>query len=255
MSGDLTATFPCDEAGPQFAKERKRDGDDKPARHERAAPRELKVDPGPLVRGLALGDPKAFPGGIDAARARGSLIELCYFIADRSRALRKKFDPETRAIALEQALVYLFEHGGLSKFNEQRASFRTWVTRILESRAKDRLRTLRVKTLPYSTARENADGEEREDSPALRPQGHDANGRPLIPGAEIAEPLRQLENREAIAIAISALTEREAEIVLASAEGFAPAEIAERIGLSAGRVRSLLSAARRKAKAALATAV
>ena len=209
-----------------------------PALTPRGAPQSRPINPDFLIRRLNVGDPFA----------REAFVEVVYTLA--GKALRR-FDDETRAIALEQTLDYLLG-GGLARFKRELATFGTWASRILVSRAKDHLRKKRPVIVQDAIRVEDADGDVREQSLSAKPERHDSDGKPIIPGAAPSEPARDFELKQKLSIALAAVNDREREILFAIADGETPEEIAGRLRLSAGRVRAILAEARAKARAALA---
>ena len=222
----------------RFAQERgEANGDAKPRRQRaaeftRAKPQFHEVDPGFLLARLNLGD----------EIARGAIIENVYAVAEL--ALRK-YDPEAREAATLATVVYLL-NGGLARYNPAKAKFRTFVSRILESRAKDELRrpARSLKTLAAPIV--NGDGDETALLDVIP-------GDESTPSAQLAfKAERLLEDRERFAAVVAVLDEREVEILQARAEGLDYDEIAERLGIpAASSARRIACEARDKVRAAL----
>jgi RNA polymerase sigma factor (sigma-70 family) len=237
---ELTDVFPRGSTKRSF-------GGETPVRGDAEKPRELdrnitwRVPPEYLIRRVLLGD----------SLARGALIEIIFRMG---RKLLGNFDEEIRSRAIVTATDRLLGHGmlglGIAHFDLRRSgAFNTWLAKILKRAAIDELRKRKLVAVPYSIATEGEDGEASERCPALVSQGHDAEGRPIIPGAA-SDVLREIEGREQLAAALAVLNEREQQVMLATAQGDSPEEIAERLELSASRVRGIITEARAKARRA-----
>lgn len=187
---------------------------------------------------------------------REALIEIVWRVG-HSKQLRQ-FDEQTRAAAIMRVTEKLLGFGllglGLAIHFDVRRSgaFLGWLVTALRNAAKDDLRRKRLVTVSDVVVTMGEDGDEREQSLSAKAERYDAEGRPVIPGAALSDPSRDAETKEKLAIALAAVNEREADILLSIADGEETEEIAERLGISASRVRVIVAGARAKARAALA---
>lgn len=271
----LTATFPDED-------QRRRLDREQPAREKRERAPQRDARPTPLEygkRGSNLFDaptaadaltPRGLPKAtrrfdmrwllsravLGEAAAREALIEVIWRVG-HSKALQP-FDEHTRDAAIAAVVETLLDYGMLGlglavHFDVRRApAFLGWLVVALRNAAKDELRRKRPVTVSDVVVTSDEDGEEREQSLSAKPERHDAEGRPVIPGAAPSEPARDLEVKQRLAIALAAVSEREAEILRAIADGETPEEIGGRLKLSASRVRAIIAEARAKAREALA---
>jgi RNA polymerase sigma factor (sigma-70 family) len=275
MSGEdlppLTATFPQEDERPGFRRERSERQETPRDRNRQAAlqygPRgsALFLSPTPSQGVTASGLPKGtrrFDLSWLLSRAvlgetapREALIEVIWRVG-HSKAL-KPFDEQTRDVAIVAVTEKLLGYGllglGLAvHFDVRRApAFLSWLVRALRNAATDELRRKRPATVSDVTVIADEDGEEREHALSGKAERHDAEGHPIIPGAALSEPARDLAVKQRLAIALAAVDEREREILLAIADGETPEEIGGRLGIKASRVRGIVSEARRKAREAL----
>ena len=197
-----------------------------------------------LLDALRHGDERAY---VALVRRYGGLMQRVALSYVRTPAVAEEVVQETWCAVLT----------GLERF-EGRATFKTWLFRILTNRAKTRGQR-ETRTVPFSCL---AGGDDDGDGPAVDPDrflpadhqrwpGHWAAG-PAPWSAMPHERLLAREVRSHIRDAIETLPERQqAVIVLRDVEGWAPEEVCEILDLSEGNQRVLLHRARSKVRAEL----
>jgi RNA polymerase sigma-70 factor (ECF subfamily) len=195
------------------------------------------VDDAELVRRIRAGDRSAFAGLV--RRHGGALLRLArLFVRDESVA--EEVVQDTWAAALE----------GLDGF-EGRASFKTWLYRILANRARTRA-AREGRTVPFS-ALAQAEGDER----AVDADRFDAAGEwrdpPLGWTDETPERLAlAAETRGVMEVAVAALpAAQRAVLVLRDEDGLDTEEICNLLGLTVTNQRVLLHRARTRVRRAL----
>jgi RNA polymerase sigma-70 factor (ECF subfamily) len=193
-----------------------------------------------LIARLRAGDEAAF---VSAVREHGPAMLRVAQIYVPTRAVAEDVVQET----------WLAAFAGLERF-EERASFRTWLFRILVNRARTRgLRERR--TVPFSAL--DPDGPEAEvERERFQPEGHRWAGHWVEPPQSFSElPEQRLlsaEVRTRIAEAIAELHPRQREVItLRDVEGWSAEEVCEALGLSDGHQRVLLHRARAAVRKAL----
>ncbi|HZL92622.1 MAG TPA: sigma-70 family RNA polymerase sigma factor [Vicinamibacterales bacterium] len=175
------------------------------------------------------------------------------------RTLRT-YPEEVRDGAILDVINQLF--GGLlgplglvTSFDPTRSKvFLSWVRRACRNAAIDITRKRRVKTVPYDDVAQDDDGVEHETCPALRAQnlGNSDDGMPIIPGADHADPMRQMEAQEVFeAIGAAKLTERERELADLLVAGMDDREIGDALDIAPSRARALIAKVRAKVKVAI----
>jgi RNA polymerase sigma-70 factor (ECF subfamily) len=132
--------------------------------------------------------------------------------------------------------VFMKVYQTINKFDESKASFKTWVYNIATYAAIDHLRKKKLATKSMFDSFENNDGEviaiDFEDSQA--------------------DPLEQMitnESQEEIAEGIRTLPKQQAEMLKQYAVGFSYEEIAAELGIPLGTVKGAMHLARVKMKA------
>lgn len=195
------------------------------------------LDDAALVRRVQGGDRAAFAGLV--RRHGGALLRFTRLFV-REESVAEEVVQETWMAVLE----------GLDGF-EGRASFKTWLYRILANRA--RTRAVREgRSVPFSALVE-ADGDER----GVRPERFDAAGRWRDPPVgwtdETPERLAlDAETRGVMAAAVAALPPAQrAVLVLRDEDGLETAEICNLLGVTVTNQRVLLHRARTRVRQAL----
>lgn len=193
-------------------------------------------DDAALVRAVRAGDREAF--GTLVARHGGALVRF-------ARVFLR--DPSAAEEVVQDAWLAALE--GLDRF-EGRASFRTWLFRILANRARTRA-TREGRSVPLS-ALEPAEGDEGVDPSRFRERGHWADP-PSGWREESPERLAVLaETRGILEAAIAELPEgQKAVIVLRDVEGMETEEICNLLDITETNQRVLLHRARTRVRAAL----
>jgi RNA polymerase sigma-70 factor, ECF subfamily len=182
------------------------------------------------IAALRAGDERAFAGLVD--RYHASMLRVARAFVP-SRAVAEEVVQETWLAALRQ----------LDRF-EGRASFRTWLFRILVNRAKTRGAGER-RSVPFSALAV----EELDDSPAERTAA-------TRPWCDPPRRLASLECRGDLRAALAALPARQrAVITLRDVEGLDADEVCDLLGVSPGNQRLLLHRARTRVRAALVDAL
>ncbi|HEX9049152.1 MAG TPA: sigma-70 family RNA polymerase sigma factor [Anaeromyxobacter sp.] len=190
-----------------------------------------------LLRRVRAGDPAAFAGLV--RRHGGGLLRLARLFV-RDGAAAEDVVQETWMAVLE----------GLGGF-EGRASFKTWLYRILANRARSRA-VKEGRSVPFSALQEPGD-----DGGALDPGRFDAAGRWRDPPAgwtdETPERLAlEAETRAAMEAAVAALPPAQrAVLVLRDEDGLETDEICNLLGLTVTNQRVLLHRARTRVRQAL----
>ncbi len=195
------------------------------------------LDDAELVRGVRAGDRTAFAGLV--RRHGGGLLRLARVFV-REEAVAEEVVQDTWMAALE----------GLDGF-EGRASFKTWLYRILANRA--RTRAVREgRSVPFSSLA-GAD----DDESAVDPERFDAAGMwrdaPVGWSDETPERLAlAAETRAVMEAAIAALPPAQrAVLVLRDEDGLETEEICNLLGLTVTNQRVLLHRARTRVRQAL----
>lgn len=195
------------------------------------------LDDAALVRRVQGGDRAAFAGLV--RRHGGALLRFTRLFV-REESVAEEVVQETWMAVLE----------GLDGF-EGRASFKTWLYRILANRA--RTRAVREgRSVPFSALVE-ADGDEQ----GVRPERFDAAGRWRDPPVgwtdETPERLAlDAETRGVMAAAVAALPPAQrAVLVLRDEDGLETAEICNLLGVTVTNQRVLLHRARTRVRQAL----
>ncbi len=198
-----------------------------------------------LLAGLQRGDEAAFAALVD--RYAGPMLRVASTYV-RDRAVAEEVVQETWIGVLR----------GIEGF-EGRSSLKTWLFRILTNRAKTRS-AQENRSVPFSALPGSA-GE--LDEPAVDADRFFGAGHPERPGWwalppspwQDSSPEQRLFGREArvaIAEAISALPERQREVIaLRDVEGWSSSEVCETLNLSAANQRLLLHRARSKVRSRL----
>ncbi|HLJ55825.1 MAG TPA: RNA polymerase sigma factor [Chthonomonadaceae bacterium] len=184
---------------------------------------ELRSD-GELMAGICARDASAF----EALFAR-------HHEPIRAHLLRTLRDAAAADDLAQEVFLRIWTHAGQWS---GAGSFRAWATRIATNLALNHVRTVRRRReLPLEDAAEDEDWEERE-------AGRSA-GSPRPPGPEQA--VEELEWRERLQRSLRRLSdEHRAVIRLAHGAELDVREIAERLGIPAGTVRSRLHYARKQ---------
>ncbi len=138
-------------------------------------------------------------------------------------------DADAAEEAAQEAFVKAFEN--LRRF-ENRASFRTWVSRIALNQARSRARWQRLRRW---LSLEELAGEDESWEERLRAAGGPAD-----------REREALERRLEWERAMTCLSRREKEIVALRLEGYELSETAQTLGVSVGTVKSTLFEATRK---------
>ncbi|WP_308197133.1 sigma-70 family RNA polymerase sigma factor [Anaeromyxobacter sp. SG17] len=205
-------------------------------RGDAAEGRAAELDDSELVRRIRAGDRGAFAALV--RRHGGGLLRLARLFT-RESSMAEEVVQETWMAVLE----------GLDGF-EERASFKTWLYRILANRARSRA-VREGRSVPFS-ALADAGPEERVD-----PERFDAAGRWRDPpvGWTDQTPERlalEAETRRVMEVAVAALpaTQR-AVLVLRDEEGLETEEICNLLGLTVTNQRVLLHRARTRVRQAL----
>jgi RNA polymerase sigma-70 factor (ECF subfamily) len=190
-----------------------------------------------LVRRVRGGDPTAFAGLV--RRHGGALLRLARLFV-REEAVAEEVVQDTWMAVLE----------GLGEF-EGRASFKTWLYRILANRA--RTRAVREgRSVPFSTFERAED-----EASAVDPERFDAAGKwrdpPLAWTDETPERLAlAAESRAVMEAAVAALPPAQrAVLVLRDEDGLETEEICNLLGLTVTNQRVLLHRARTRVRQAL----
>ncbi len=190
-----------------------------------------------LVRRLRAGDRTAFPGLV--RRHGGALLRFARVFV-RDEAVAEEVVQDTWMAVLE----------GLDEF-EGRASFKTWLYRILANRA--RTRAVREgRSVPFSALERPEDGES-----AVDPERFDAAGMwrdpPVAWTDETPEHLAlAAESRAVMEAAVAALPPvQRAVLVLRDEDGLETEEICNLLGLTVTNQRVLLHRARTRVRQAL----
>jgi RNA polymerase sigma-70 factor, ECF subfamily len=197
------------------------------------------IDDAELVRRIRTGDRTAFNGLV--RRHGGALLRLArVFVHDE--ALAEEVVQDTWVAVLD----------GLDRF-EGRASFKTWVYRILANRARTRA-AREGRTVPFSAL---AGGE--DDASGLDPERFDGGGTwrdpPVGWSEETPERLAlAAETRAVMEAAVAALPPgQRAVLVLRDEEGLETEEICNLLGLTVTNQRVLLHRARTRVRQAIET--
>lgn len=145
---------------------------------------------------------------------------------------------------------------GLGRF-EGRASFRTWVLRVLTNIARTRA-VREARSVPFATlARgELGDAEAAVDADCFQPAGHEWVGHWIVPPASFtALPEERVAGAETIGVARAAIDElppaQRAVITMRDVVGFSAEEVCAELEISAGNQRVLLHRARSQVRRAL----
>jgi len=195
------------------------------------------LDDSELVRRVRAGDRSAFAGLV---RQHGGALLRFARVFVRDEAVAEEVVQDTWMAVLE----------GLDGF-EGRASFKTWLYRILANRARTRA-TREGRSVPFSALA----GRE-EDESALDPERFDAAGMWRDPPVgwtdETPERLAlEAETRSAIEAAVLALPPgQRAVLVLRDEDGLETEEICNLLGLTVTNQRVLLHRARTRVRQAL----
>ncbi|HZM37086.1 MAG TPA: sigma-70 family RNA polymerase sigma factor [Burkholderiales bacterium] len=211
------------------------------------SPLNVRVDPAFLVERIIAGD----------SFALDLTVEIIHRIGWRTL---RTYPEEVRDGAILDVINQLF--GGLlgplglvTSFDPTRSKvFLSWVRRACRNAAIDITRKRRVKTVPYDDVAQDDDGVEHETCPALRAQnlGNSDDGMPIIPGADHADPMRQMEAQEVFeAIGAAKLTERERELADLLVAGMDDREIGDALDIAPSRARALIAKVRAKVKVAI----
>ena len=193
-----------------------------------------------LVAALRRGDETAFVALVGLHGA--PLLRLARTFV-RDRAVAEEVVQETWLAVLN----------GIDRF-EGRSSLKTWIFQILSNRAKTRAARER-RSAPFSALAAD-DDEAAVDADRFRPEGHRWVGHwAAAPDDWRHLPEDRLLSKETLARvrdAIETLPPRQADVlVLRDVEGWAPDEVCDALGISAGNQRILLHRARSKVRAAL----
>jgi RNA polymerase sigma-70 factor, ECF subfamily len=195
------------------------------------------LDDAELVRRIRAGDRTAFAGLV---RRHGRALLRFARVFVRDEAVAEEVVQETWMAVLE----------GLDEF-EGRASFKTWLYRILANRA--RTRAVREgRSVPFSALERPEDGES-----AVDPERFDADGKWRDPPAawtdETPERLAlAAESRAVMEAAVAALPPvQRAVLVLRDEDGLETEEICNLLGLTVTNQRVLLHRARTRVRQAL----
>jgi RNA polymerase sigma-70 factor (ECF subfamily) len=197
------------------------------------------LDDSELVRLIQAGDPTAFAGLV--RRHGGALLRFARLFV-RESSMAEEVVQETWMAVLE----------GLDGF-EGRASFKTWLFRILANRARTRA-AREGRSVPFS-ALAGAEPEER----AVDPERFDAAGHWRDPPVgwtdETPERLAlEAETRRVMQAAVAALPEAQrAVLLLRDEDGLETEEICNLLGLTVTNQRVLLHRARTRVRQALET--
>jgi RNA polymerase sigma-70 factor (ECF subfamily) len=196
-----------------------------------------RVDDAELVRRIRTGDRTAFTGLV--RRHGGALLRLARVFV-RDEPLAEEVVQDTWVAVLD----------GLDGF-EGRASFKTWVYRILANRARTRA-TREGRTVPFSALAAGDD-----DAPGLNPERFDEGGMwrdpPVGWSEETPERLAlAAETRAVMEAAVAALPPgQRAVLVLRDEDGLETEEICNLLGLTVTNQRVLLHRARTRVRQAI----
>ena len=163
-------------------------------------------------------------------------------------------DPETAAEIVQETYLALWQRA--ATFDRDAGSLLGWLMRIARNRAIDRLRAAarRPQLAPPSTALEGRDhrnGREWPEEPGERATASGASGLVDTDGPE-AEAVRRW-TRSAVRASVASLPDAErAVLVLAYDVGLTQTEIADRLGLPIGTVKSRTRRALARLRDALA---
>jgi RNA polymerase sigma-70 factor (ECF subfamily) len=195
------------------------------------------LDDSELVRRIRAGDRTAFAGLV--RRHGGAMLRFARLFVRESSAAEEVVQDSWMAV-LE----------GLDGF-EGRASFKTWLYRILANRARTRA-TKEGRSVPFSALAET-EGDEQ----AVEPERFDASGHWRAPPAgwtdENPERLAlEAETRGVMEAAVAALPPAQrAVLVLRDEDGLETEEICNLLGLTVTNQRVLLHRARTRVRQAL----
>jgi RNA polymerase sigma-70 factor, ECF subfamily len=197
-----------------------------------------RFDDPELLRRIRAGDRSAFTGLV--RRHCGALLRLARVFVHE--AFVEEVVQDTWVAVLD----------GLDGF-EGRASFKTWLYRILANRARTRA-TREARTVPFSALAATDD-----DAPALDPERFDEGGTwrdpPVGWSEETPERLAlAAETRAVMEAAVAALPPgQRAVLVLRDEDGLETEEICNLLGLTATNQRVLLHRARTRVRQAIET--
>lgn len=182
-------------------------------------------------------DPQGDPAHIDAwfRREHPDVYRLCFgFLADAAEA-------EDLA---QDAMLHLLDHH--DSWDSGRP-WRSWRDTVVLNLCRDRLRRRAARSRAEDTAASRVAG------------GVDAEVEGISTRGRLPDPVdaaHRGEVRELLRTALARLSPREREaFVLRDLEGLATADVAERLGIEAGTVRSLLTLARRRLRRLLGPAL